>query len=128
MKKNSLYLMALTGCLIVGCDNPNMSSNVRDLLKEKGDLDATLLHKENFVFVPKEGTMTSTETYYYFDTDNNPDTAEIMLQVTNHSNAAFLNSFNKAKIGKIQKVSEWHNDLTNEKSICIYYKKEQEKQ
>ena len=100
----------------------------QNVSKEKGDFDATLLHKENFVFMPKEGTMTSTEMYYYFDTDNNPADAEMMLQVTNHNNGAFLNAYNKGTIGKTQTSSEWHNDLTDNKSIYIYYQKEIEKQ
>lgn len=129
MKKSSLYLMALTGCIaFAGCDDPNASSSINKLLKEKGDFDATLLHKENYVFMPKEGTMTSTEMYYYFDTDKNPTDAEIMLQVTNHNNGAFLNAYNKGTTGKTQKISEWHNDLTDNKSIYIYYQKEIEKQ
>ncbi|MBO5997382.1 MAG: hypothetical protein J6P93_02525 [Alphaproteobacteria bacterium] len=128
MKKFNLYAMALLGLLVAGCDNDGASSKIKNLIKEKGDFNATLIDKENHVFIPKEGTMTSVESYYYFDTDLNLKTAEYMLQVTNHNNSALLNSYNKAITGKTQKISEWHNDLTDDKSIYIYYMTEKERQ
>ena len=115
-------------CLVAGCEDNSGSSNIKNLIKEKGDFDATLIHKENYVYMPKEGNMTSAEIFYYFDTDNNPETAEFMLMSNNHANSALLNSFNKAKIGKTQKISEWHNDLVDKRAIYVYYEQKQENQ
>ena len=127
MKKTNLFLMAIIGCLsMVGCREANTSTNVRNVLKEKGDVETTLIHKEQYVYALKEDQRTSREIYYYFDTDKDPETAELMLRVNTPNTGIFLSAYNEAKIGKTQKISEWHKKLAPSNGDYLYCEKEHE--
>ena len=49
--------------------------------------------------------------FFYFDTDGNPETAELLLSVATQSKDAPLKIFNNAKVGSYKILNEWEDLL-----------------
>ena len=108
MKQKNAYTLLLIGALtLCGCDTKNESEMRQPNWKEK---EALLLHSEKEIvrhdFI---------HSFFYFDTDGNPDTAEEMLHLISPNEDAHLRYFNNAKIGTYKTLKEWENALTGEK-------------
>ena len=104
MKQKGIYSLLLLGTLLFcGCDNKN-ESTIRNADWKKAE--ALLLHSE------KQAVRHNTDSFYYFDTDGNPETAEAMLHLISPSEKTHLRYFNNAKIGTYRTLEEWENTLS----------------
>lgn len=115
-----LGLALTTAALLTACDCSD------EAIREKrgmpnGDIEATLIHKETFYSGAVEDRPYHTN--YYFDTDKNLETAEVLLSVQGYS-GYLLNDHNEGKIGKTHKVSDWHNKLTKNTYYYDYLTRE----
>ena len=105
MKEKNLYSLILIGVLaLCGCENKTQTDSSTSKWKET---EALLLHTEKTM-----GRQNSVHSFFYFDTDGNPDTAEAMLHSESHSEMAHLLQFNNAKIGNYNSLNEWEKILT----------------
>ena len=105
MKQKGIYSLLLVGTLLFcGCGKKNESHNQNTDWKKS---EALLLNSE------KEMVQRDTvHSFFYFDTDGNPETAEEMLHIVSYSEETHLRNFNNAKIGTYLSLEEW------EKSLC----------
>ncbi len=101
--RNKLYLPLILAAVLSGGCTP------RPLGKINPEKEATLLNKENFT---SDKYSTS---IYYFDTDDDPETAEIALQTEAHYTYLDMRlaGFNNAKIGQTKTMAQWHKDLVS---------------
>ena len=99
--RNKLYLPLILAAVLSGGCMP------RPLGKINPEKEATLLNKESFI----SGKLATS--IYYFDTDDDPETAEIALQTEAHYTYLDMQlaGFNHAKIGQTKTMAQWHKDL-----------------
>ena len=107
MKNKSLYSLLIAGTLMLcGCEVKTHKENDDADWKKN---EAMLINVEKDIKLSSLSSYCSA--FFYFDTDGNPETAELLLSVATQSKDAPLNIFNNAKIGSYKTIKEWENLL-----------------
>lgn len=114
-----LYVLGALGSLLfnTGCGNEDRQVFQDEPLPEKGNM--TLIRKEIYAYGQSPGF----NLVYYFDRDGDLKTAEVVLRtrpLITKPILSFKNDFNKAQVGMVKSIKQWHNDLTDKKFIDEY--------
>ena len=120
MKTKSLLCLLAGLALLTGCGDKNVYTSRAAQKEAWFEHNATLLNKEH-PLLEDQGNM-RLHTIFYFDLDQNPQTTELTVDVSEQSvSATRLVIANDMKIGQTRKVSAWTAPFEKTDSAQISY-------